>query len=275
MRSTVLDRVPAEALVEFLATDGDVLVVSNAERGVEWVAPSVTDLLGWTPSEFIVVAPTLVHPDDADVVAGTVGRVRTFPGFHEGGRARFLTSKGTWRTLRFSYCSLVDTHDVVVTRYRRVDDGPSPADDLTGLPRRAEFLRLLEERVDAGEQVSVLFCDLDDFKIVNDANGHAAGDRVLTAVANRISAVLPDGAFAARWGGDEFVVAARTDDVADIVRRVQRAVAAPLPVRAGSVSVGCTIGVAHAGWNSDASTLIEMADAEMYRHKSGRRVRSS
>ena len=81
------------------------------------------------------------------------------------------------------------------------------ADSLTGLGNRAQFLRRLGEslRRERGE-TTVLFLDLDDFKAINDEHGHAAGDAVLVAVADRIAAAVRPGDLAARLGGDEFAV---------------------------------------------------------------------
>src|SRR6185503_14030701 len=83
-------------------------------------------------------------------------------------------------------------------------------DALTGLPNR----RLLVERISTaldradrhGGEVAILFCDLDDFKRVNDTAGHAAGDAVLVEAAARLSSVLRAGDSVARVGGDEFVI---------------------------------------------------------------------
>ena len=124
-------------------------------------------------------------------------------------------------------------------------------DGLTGLPNRT----LYTERVDAalakatqtGGQVAVMLIDLDDFKLVNDAYGHAAGDALLRVVAERLSACVRAGDTLSRIGGDEFAVLLRpgpNDDARDIAARIVAAVEAPVPVDGGSARVGASIGIA-------------------------------
>src|SRR5262249_24867021 len=83
-------------------------------------------------------------------------------------------------------------------------------DPLTGLPNRALFFdevqRALERSARTSQPCALLFIDIDGFKHINDALGHAAGDRVLADVAHRLVALLPVGSVVARLGGDEFTV---------------------------------------------------------------------
>src|SRR6201999_39920 len=80
-------------------------------------------------------------------------------------------------------------------------------DPLTGLPNRTLFLQRLHELIAAGgDEVAVLFVDLDNFKLINDSLGHGAGDRLLQVVAERMRRVLRPGDVIARFGGDEFAV---------------------------------------------------------------------
>ncbi len=83
-------------------------------------------------------------------------------------------------------------------------------DSLTGLPNRDHFNRLLEQKIKACAETqrkcAVLFIDLDRFKVINDSLGHAAGDRLLVEIANRLRACTRTNDIVARLGGDEFVV---------------------------------------------------------------------
>jgi len=79
-------------------------------------------------------------------------------------------------------------------------------DDLTGLPNRRALLQELEDRLEAHRKTAVLFFDLDRFKVMNDFLGHASGDRVLTTIGDRIRTSIRPNDFAARIGGDEFVI---------------------------------------------------------------------
>ena len=123
-------------------------------------------------------------------------------------------------------------------------------DILTGLPNRALFLERLERaaaQAEAGvKQVAVLFIDLDRFKGVNDALGHAAGDAVLVEAARRLEHCLRPEDTVARLGGDEFTVLLEVDAPQDAVRvaeRIQQAFAPPFELQQ-VVHLGASIGVA-------------------------------
>jgi diguanylate cyclase (GGDEF)-like protein len=150
-------------------------------------------------------------------------------------------------------------------------------DPLTGLPNRhglaQRLAELLAGRVDDTARVIVLAIDLDRFKDVNDAYGHAAGDAVLTEVARRVSAALEDGEFIARIGGDEFVavkskVFARAHAV-KFADRLRGLVLDPINWQHHNLSVGCSIGVAlFPEHGMTADVLCSRADLAMYRAKS-------
>ena len=150
-------------------------------------------------------------------------------------------------------------------------------DPLTGLPNRhgiaQRLAELLAGRVDDTARVVVLAIDLDRFKDVNDAHGHAAGDAVLTEVAQRIGAKLQEGEFLARIGGDEFVavksnVFARADAI-KFADRLRSLVLHPINWQHRNLSVGCSIGVAlFPEHGMTADLLCSRADLAMYRAKS-------
>lgn len=118
-------------------------------------------------------------------------------------------------------------------------------DQLTGLTNRAEFQNQLDATT--GRPRAVLFCDLDDFKPVNERFGHRVGDAVLSAVAGRMNGVCHD-CTVARLGGDEFAVllnnAESLNEALDIASLVTNALASPIVVDGHSAQVGVTIGVA-------------------------------
>jgi diguanylate cyclase len=154
-------------------------------------------------------------------------------------------------------------------------------DSLTGLPNRA----LLGEGLDAAlatasraGQVVVLMIDVDGFKRVNDSLGHAAGDRLLTAVAHRLCSALRPGELMVRVGGDEFATlvtdAAGVGDGAAVAERLLAALAAPLQFEGRSIQIGVSIGVA--GWTGqgrDPDDLLRNADVAMYAAKADGRAR--
>ncbi|AGZ45374.1 GGDEF domain-containing protein [Actinoplanes friuliensis] len=148
-------------------------------------------------------------------------------------------------------------------------------DALTGLPNRAACLDRLTADL-TGPGVAVLFCDLDGFKAVNDRLGHAAGDELLVAVADRLRACVRDQDLVSRFGGDEFVVVCRDDDpratVDAVCARIRDMVARPIVVAGESVRIGVSVGVAFAGAASSTDDLLGHADAAMYTAKQSKSV---
>jgi diguanylate cyclase (GGDEF)-like protein len=152
-------------------------------------------------------------------------------------------------------------------------------DDLTGLPNRAEALELVaassQRARRAGDRLDVLFVDIDCFKDINDGHGHLAGDTVLQAVADRVRSHLREEDFAARIGGDEFIVAlhgaGQVDDALVVADRIRAAVAQPLVVRGATITPTVSIGVTLAGQGDDVDSVFSRADAAMYRAKASGR----
>ncbi|MFD7581861.1 EAL domain-containing protein [Kitasatospora sp. NPDC059817] len=153
-------------------------------------------------------------------------------------------------------------------------------DSLTGLANRVLFLDRVGHALSRGERsgavTGVLFLDLDDFKVVNDTQGHAVGDELLIAVSLRVSTALRSSDTAARLGGDEFAVlvedALRPADVDAIADTVLTVFAEPFRLSAGAVRVTASIGVATTEDSVDAAELLTHADLALYSAKAaGRR----
>jgi diguanylate cyclase (GGDEF)-like protein len=154
-------------------------------------------------------------------------------------------------------------------------------DPLTHLPNRPHFEERLQQAfahveharaqgADGG-RMAVLFIDLDGFTPVNDALGHAVGDLVLQAVAERLRACVRAADTVARIGGDEFVLLMACDDArADPVaaaRRIVEAVGAPIPTAGRMVQVSCSVGIATWPEHGPPERLVARADAAMYEAK--------
>ena len=150
-------------------------------------------------------------------------------------------------------------------------------DALTGLPNRAHLLDRLDEWIQRallghGEQFAVLFLDLDRFKLVNDSVGHAAGDRMLIEVAQRIVATVRADDVVARLGGDEFAILMRcpegVDAARELAQRLQGVLGQPMWVAGRELFPSGSMGVAiwHRRYRTGAEMLRD-ADAAMYRAK--------
>jgi diguanylate cyclase (GGDEF)-like protein/PAS domain S-box-containing protein len=149
-------------------------------------------------------------------------------------------------------------------------------DPLTGLPNRNLLQDRLEQAIRgsrrSGRQVAVAFVDLDNFKIINDSLGHAAGDRLLQEIARRLSASLRGVDTVARYGGDEFVlILADLGDVADLAQtleRIQHNIAEPFELDGHDLCVSGSIGVTvYPADGEDFETLLSQADVAMYHAK--------
>ena len=157
-------------------------------------------------------------------------------------------------------------------------------DELSGLPNRRTFdLRLDQELAQLGRtksKLAVLMLDLDRFKAVNDTYGHNAGDELIRQVANRLTTILRLGDTVARLGGDEFGIIQTHMDApnasAALGQRILDALTAPFEIGGVAVSIGCSIGIAHAPQDgTDRSTLLRLADTALYQAKNEGRNRYS
>jgi diguanylate cyclase (GGDEF)-like protein len=171
-----------------------------------------------------------------------------------------------------------------VTERRRYDENIAHMahyDALTDLPNRALFRDQLSGALDAlepGDQLAVLYIDIDQFKSVNDSLGHTIGDELLKIVADRLRGCLAATDFAARIGGDEFAIirtaVARPADTTDLVERIYAAIRKPYDCAGHLLTADASIGIALApqhGVNLDQ--LLKNADLAMYGAKAeGRRT---
>ncbi len=148
-------------------------------------------------------------------------------------------------------------------------------DSLTGLPNRRTFEETLaaEMRLQAGQPpvLNLLYIDLDGFKLVNDAMGHAAGDALLRHASDRLRACLAPGEFLARVGGDEFTVIQRGSIPAEagaLAARLLTALRTPFVLESHDVHVGASIGISSFPGDGDSpSAILQSADAAMYHAK--------
>jgi len=150
-------------------------------------------------------------------------------------------------------------------------------DELTGLPNRSLLRdRLNQAIVQAArqnKQVGLLMVDLDGFKNVNDRLGHAAGDKLLQQVANRLLSCIRGADTACRYGGDEFVVLLPEIDgensAAEVAQKLHARLSMPYVVDGNPITVTSSIGVAvYPGDGSSQDDLIRRADVAMYLAKS-------
>ncbi|UPK04856.1 EAL domain-containing protein [Bradyrhizobium sp. 170] len=146
-------------------------------------------------------------------------------------------------------------------------------DMLTGLPNRAQLRQLVNQAIDdcRGRQLALVFLDLDHFKDVNDTLGHSAGDALLVEFAKRLRARIQPSDLLGRLSGDEFVIVLPNCDPARaslVASNITEALASPLLIDNRQVPISASMGISIYPDNAtDIDTLIQQADAAMYKAK--------
>jgi len=282
-----------ERLAAIVESSSDAIVGTTLEGDVTSWNAGAQKLYGHAAADMIGRSVTrLAPPDRPDELGGILRRI---------GRGERVESLETARRTKDGRDILVsltaspirDASGVIVgaseiardiTEVRRMQEDLAAAravaqqaarDALTGLPNRALFLDRLEMalaacgQADAG--VAVLFVDLDAFKRINDSLGHHSGDRILVAVADRLTSVLRADATASRLGGDEFTVLCPrvrdTHEACLIAERIGHRLSVPIDVDGVEVVITASIGIALAGDGDPADLAVRKADAAMYAAK--------
>ena len=149
-------------------------------------------------------------------------------------------------------------------------------DSLTGLANRALFRdrveHALSRRTRSGLDPAVIYLDLDGFKNVNDSLGHEAGDRLLREIGSRLRDVVRSGDTVARLGGDEFGILIEESlrvevEAEEIANRTLQCLSVPVQLGREEITVSASLGIAHADFDSTASSLLRDADIAMYEAK--------
>lgn len=264
-----------------------ILLVSHDGRLV-LTNDALSSLLGYRPEEMRLLSLSdIVHPVYLDQVSALMASqiwADAAPAHYEvallgreGHRIEVEVSLAAFRESGRQTGALIEVRDLTEARrasetIRRMAD----YDALTGLPNRDLFDRHLQRAViDARaneEHVAVILFDLDRFKVINDTLGHPSGDRLLKAVADRLSKRLPSRHILARFSGDEFLVLAPdlggVPAAEGIAQRLLAAFQEPFDHDGHQIQVSATAGVAiypvHA---SDGETLVRIADAAVHAGK--------
>ncbi len=152
-------------------------------------------------------------------------------------------------------------------------------DPLTDLPNRAMVTQVLNAWIAQGRRCAALFVDLDRFKLINDAHGHAVGDQVLIALSRELSSALRPGDLVGRFGGDEFVMLVEdvpSEAIAlELAERVRASLAKPLSIGPRELFISGSVGIAFHAAGEDATALLRNADTAMYRAKADGKNRAA
>jgi diguanylate cyclase (GGDEF)-like protein/PAS domain S-box-containing protein len=239
----------------------------------------IADLLGDAPSEMVgrrltdfVAADALAALEPPTGAVGQPARVEV--------RLRHRNGAEIWALLALSpqgadtpdgSSSIALVTDITELKHAQAELlHRSHHDPLTGLANRSLLERSLAPDDAPRGTVAVMFIDLDGFKTVNDTYGHATGDVLLIAVAQRLQAAVRSSDVVARVGGDEFVVVCRQLEdraVVALAHRLVRELEAPFTVAGRTVTIGGSVGLATGDDRSSPRTLMRAADAALYRAK--------
>ena len=286
-------RLSEDRFRSLIQNSSDVTMVMDESGVCAFVSPAIQDLTGMGPDEFIGRAATdFVHPDDRDRVRERLGAqfqsgpVTTLVQFRMGRVDR------DWCDVEAVVSNQLDRPSVAgyVANIRDITERKefeailahrALHDPLTGLANRQLILDRAEQMLSrvrrTFEPVAAYFIDLDNFKDANDSLGHDAGDKLLQAVAARLTAMLRPSDTVGRLGGDEFVILVEGISLATgpglVAERIRDALWEPFRVEgydALPISVTASIGIA-TGHRDTAQELLRDADIALYRAKAAGR----
>jgi diguanylate cyclase (GGDEF)-like protein len=257
--------------------EGDIVdfeIVDCNERGAHFYGMTRTALIGTRLSVIDggIFGDALIDTYRAAMVSGFHEEEREMPEHH-----RLNIKWGQRRLVRVGNGLAITLQDISerkahVAELQRLAN----EDVLTGLPNRQWLLSFLpgalHQATAAGAEIGLLFIDLDEFKYINDAHGHAMGDQLLKAAAARLRSLLRPGDQVVRFGGDEFIVLlmpAESDaQAARVAERIIKAFGAPFTMGEELLEVGTSIGISMFPRDgADAATLIKQGDIAMYAGK--------
>jgi diguanylate cyclase (GGDEF)-like protein/PAS domain S-box-containing protein len=255
------------------------------DRGFDYVSPACEAITGYTPAELYAdpeLVFTIVEPQYREMMQELQNVDLDRPWEL---RMRRKDDTTVWVEQRLSLVRGEDGRIISVEGIARDVTERKLAeerlerqalhDDLTTLPNR----RLLRDRISQALAhaerdrclVAVVFLDLDRFKLINDSWGHAEGDKVLVAVADRLRGVVRGSDTVARFGGDEFVVVREAigscEEVSGYLERLTSEVQRPIVLGNNELIVSASVGVALGGAGDTPEVMLRDADAAMYKAK--------
>jgi diguanylate cyclase (GGDEF)-like protein/PAS domain S-box-containing protein len=276
------DAVGERRLAALVRNAVDAVAVLDADSTVTFATPSTLGVLGRDSGELVGQRLLeLVLAEDRDLLVRVLAASQ--PGEDLPVRLRMAHADGRTMHVEGTLTNLLTDPAVngLVLTVRDVTERveleqqltyQALHDPLTSLANRRLFgdrlAHSLERRPGVERRLVVLFCDLDDFKNVNDSLGHGVGDKVLATVAERAKTVLRGGDTAARLGGDEFAVLMEDTDIAAatvVAQRLERAISQPIALEGRTITVHASIGLAGAvAGETSAEEVLRNSDVAMY-----------
>jgi diguanylate cyclase (GGDEF)-like protein/PAS domain S-box-containing protein len=277
-----------EYLVRLMENADEMLAVIDVTGMIHFISGAVLRLTSLRQHEVIGRrAKEFCHPDDWSRADSMLAAAVRQPGVPGRGQFRLRGAGGDWRNIEITVTNMladalisgliINIRDITQRlRDERQLHDMAYKDLLTGLPNRSFLTQTLESRIaviERGETFALLFIDLDNFKYVNDSDGHEAGDCMLLAVSRRLQESIPEGGVLARWGGDEFLllVEPAQDElrVRGIAERLLQGLARPFELSGQEIVISATIGITIAGKHEGLSvkSVLRQADHALHEGK--------
>jgi diguanylate cyclase (GGDEF)-like protein/PAS domain S-box-containing protein len=279
-----------QALYRIVVQDwGCVVAECDSTGRLLHLSPDAEAQLGLDPAQLLTHQRSdVVHPDDLEALTHTLTACGPDqPAGQALCRVQQTDGRMMWLDVRCRHVpenaeTVVLLRDVSETRLQQ--DHLADAlnrlerlalrDQLTGLFNRAGFLSAVDRMLASQQFLAVLFIDLDRFKTLNDAHGHAIGDIVLRETGNRLTQILGQDATLARLSGDEFAVLLPADgtdvEIAAHARDVLRVLSEPVRTASMTLEIGATVGIAVSPRDGrTASALLRAADIALAYGKTG------
>jgi diguanylate cyclase (GGDEF)-like protein/PAS domain S-box-containing protein len=280
--------IQSEQRFRLLAENMRDVVMHVSDTGIRWVSPSLREVLGWRPERWVGQDHlSFVHPDDVGTVLADSGEAGGPRG--RSVRLRLRDASGAFHWAQGQAGVYLDAHgeaDGIIVSFRLADAEVAAEevlreraqhDDLTGLLNRSEMMQQLGELLARSRAEGsptgtyVMFCDVDDFKAVNDTFGHAVGDDVLRIMGRRLRGAVRRDDLVARFGGDELLVVVQgLDDLVSaeaLADKLRLRAAVPIVLSAAKVDVTMSIGLTPMVAGEDVDALVARADDAMYAAK--------
>jgi diguanylate cyclase (GGDEF)-like protein/PAS domain S-box-containing protein len=270
----------------------DIILITDAAGAISYVSPSLSRVLSSLPRGFMGEnLADVVHPDDVTKVQAALSTAidndRTF-------EIRLRHANQDWFYFECIVRNLLEQENVngLIFNLREITERKKAEaqllfnashDLLTGLPNRVTFLDRLESALERARRRrqpagAVLFVDVDDFKVINDSIGHAAGDELIIAVGKRLRSCIRDDGSVARLGGDEFTIlledAQGPGDATRVAQHIHSAMSKPFVVQGQEVHKRASVGIAMASEGATAEEVLQNADIAMYRAKANGKGRT-
>ena len=275
----------------------DLVLVVDRHGAISYASPSMERLLGRDPLLSVGSAlADLIDPRDTAWLQHSFGQDSLVPPTPDRAQVRLLRADGSIRTFELMCTDLLDDPAIEgivvngrdVTEQVRYEDRllrQALYDSITGLPNRVLLKDRLGQAIQRSRRdhrsMTVMFLDIDHFKVINDSMGHESGDRMLAGIGDRLRGAIRAGDTVARFGGDEFVVVCEGLPQAHagvLAQVVLATISTPMALRDRNVVVTASMGLVVADLTDESAvitpeTILRDADVALYRAKESGRDR--